>query len=382
VTAIEARSAGRKLPTGTALTVLATVAVLTLLYFGRAFFVAVVASITLAAVLDPSVRRLSRLLRSRTVAALVAVLVTAAATLAMAYAAVVQLGVTVERVPTVLRLAARDIARLAEPGGGTMKHTRAALAELDRSVAKVTGDAPALPPRKPSLVAEAADWVRDHLVASTLNLFQVLLQVGVVTLMTFFLLCSGEALLRGTQARMRPSQAASPDLGRSVRELGRQVRLYGGVLVLTNIVLGLGVWAAFLALGVPDAWAWGLVAAALHFLPYVGLAILMLLGAIEVYAVQASIAMALVAASLVGLLGIVVGTAMTASLQARAAKVDSATMFVGTVFWSVWWGGWGLVLGPVLVVAMLVGRDWLMPVAALPEAPALDPPATPQPVKP
>jgi hypothetical protein len=36
----------------------------------------------------------------------------------------------------------------------------------------------------------------------------------------------------------------------------------------------------------------------------------------------------------------------------------------------------------VLVVAMLVGRDWLMPVAALPEAPALDPPATPQPVKP
>jgi predicted PurR-regulated permease PerM len=249
-------------------------------------------------------------------------------------------------------------------------------------VAKVTGDAPALPPRKPSLVAEAADWVRDHLVASTLNLFQVLLQVGVVTLMTFFLLCSGEALLRGTQARMRPSQAASPDLGRSVRELGRQVRLYGGVLVLTNIVLGMGVWAAFLALGVPDAWAWGLVAAALHFLPYVGLAILMLLGAIEVYAVQASIAMALLAASLVGLLGIVVGTAMTASLQARAAKVDSATMFVGTVFWSVWWGGWGLVLGPVLVVAMLVGRDWLMPVAALPEAPALDPPATPQPVKP
>jgi predicted PurR-regulated permease PerM len=108
----------------------------------------------------------------------------------------------------------------------------------------------------------------------------------------------------------------------------------------------------------------------------------MLLGAIEVYAVQASIAMALLAASLVGLLGIVVGTAMTASLQARAAKVDSATMFVGTVFWSVWWGGWGLVLGPVLVVAMLVGRDWLMPVAALPEAPALDPAATPQPVKP
>lgn len=41
-----------------------------------------------------------------------------------------------------LRLVARDVGKLAQPGAGTMKHTRQALAELDRSVAKVTADAP------------------------------------------------------------------------------------------------------------------------------------------------------------------------------------------------------------------------------------------------
>ena len=47
-----------------ALGVLAVIAILGLLYLGRAFFIPVVASITLAAVLDPVRRRLTRALRS------------------------------------------------------------------------------------------------------------------------------------------------------------------------------------------------------------------------------------------------------------------------------------------------------------------------------
>jgi len=38
-------------------------------------------------------------------------------------------------------------------------------------------------------------------------------------------------------------------------------------------------------------------------------------------------------------------------------------LFIGTVFWAVWWGGWGLVLGPVLVVALR--RMVLRPVSKL-----------------
>jgi len=101
--------------------------------------------------------------------------------------------------------------------------------------------------------------------------------------------------------------------------------------------------------------------------------VLMVLASIEVYAAQSSLGLALAAAGYVALLGVVVGTAMTAWLQSRAAKVDSALLFIGTVFWAVMWGGWGLVLGPVLVVALHVatGQHLSRPATALPRlAPA------------
>jgi predicted PurR-regulated permease PerM len=359
------RPAGWREP-GTA--VLAVIAVLGLLTLGRAFFIPLVASITLAAMLDPVRRRLTRWLRSGVLASLVAVLVTLVVVLASGTAVVAQLAGTAERLPTVLRLAARDIGKLARPGTDTMKDTRQALAELDRSVARVTGEAPkpqAAPPQ-PSLVADAADWARERLVASTLTTLEVLLQVGVITLMTFFLLCSGEGLVRRlcdwAGHRLPAAARARPALF----EIARQVRLYGGVLALTNGVLGVGVALGFAALGVPDAWAWGLAAVALHFVPYAGMTVLMALAAIEVYAAQSSLAMALLGAGYVAVLGVVVGTAMTAWLQSRAAEVDSALLFIGTVFWAVWWGGWGLVLGPVLVVALRIA---LWPRVPVPTAP-------------
>lgn len=355
-----------------ALTVLAVVALLALLYVGSAFFIPVAASITLAAVLDPVRRRLARWLRSDVLAALAAVLVTLALVAGTGTAIVAQLAETTERWPKVLRLAARDVGKLSSPGSGTMKNTRQALAELDRSVAKVTGDAPApvAAPPKPGLVAEIADWMRQRLVASTLGTFQVLLQVGVIALMTFFLLCSGEQLVRRGCAWAGAHLPGAVRARAVVFEMARQVRLYGGVVVLTNGLLGLGVALGFAAFGVPAAWAWGLVAAALHFVPYAGMAVLMALAAIEVYAAQSSLGIALLAVAYVGLLGVVVGTAMTAWLQSRAARVDSALLFIGTVFWAVMWGGWGLVLGPVLVVALHVMLSRRDAVPATPPLPA------------
>jgi predicted PurR-regulated permease PerM len=162
---------------------------------------------------------------------------------------------------------------------------------------------------------------------------------------------------------VRPEHCA-PLLG----EATRQIRLFAGVTMVTNIVIGIGVAAIFALFKVPDAGMWGLTAAVLHFVPYAGLAIVMGLAALEVYVVQASLGAALLAAACVAAMGVAVGTAMSVWLQGRAARVDSATVFAGTVFWSVLWGGWGLMLGPLLVVVMRLA--WL-------RAPALaDRPAT------
>jgi predicted PurR-regulated permease PerM len=114
-----------------------------------------------------------------------------------------------------------------------------------------------------------------------------------------------------------------------------------------------------------------------HFVPYAGLAVMMGLAAIEVYALQGSLIAGLLATGYVALVGTLLGMVLAAWLQGRASNVDSAIMFAGTIFFGVLWGGWGLVLGPLLVVsARIVLRHTLSePPAIKPALAAPEPPA-------
>jgi predicted PurR-regulated permease PerM len=227
-------------------------------------------------------------------------------------------------------------------------------------VARATGTGPA--PRDAdaasgSLVAWLVDATAEMAVRASKSLAGVTLQVGVMALLTFFGLCSAELLAGRLRAACRACAARPEHCAPLLGEATRQIRLFAGVTVVTNIVIGIGVAAIFALFNVPDAGMWGLTAAVLHFVPYAGLAIVMGLAAMEVYVVQASLGAASLAAACVAAMGVAVGTAMSVWLQGRAARVDSATVFAGTVFWSVLWGGWGLMLGPLLVVVMRLA--WL-----------------------
>jgi len=92
----------------------------------------------------------------------------------------------------------------------------------------------------------------------------------------------------------------------------------------------------------------------LHVVPYVGMALLTVLGAAEAFLAHGSFGAALGMAALLVLASTLIGTVMTAWLQSRAAKMNAAAVFIGLVFWGALWGLWGLFLGPVLVVVMKV----------------------------
>jgi len=119
-------------------------------------------------------------------------------------------------------------------------------------------------------------------------------------------------------------------------------------------VIGVGVWLAFWAAGLPDAAMWGVTAAVLHVVPYLGMAVLVVLGAAEAFLAHGTFTAALAMAGFLVLLSTLVGTAMTAWLQSRAAKMNPAAVFVGLVFWGALWGIWGLFLGPALIVVIKV----------------------------
>jgi predicted PurR-regulated permease PerM len=176
------------------------------------------------------------------------------------------------------------------------------------------------------------------------------LQCGAIALLSFFLL-SGAPGLVARLHRLCARHATGPArCAPALAEAALQIRLFARVTLLSNLAIGVGVALGFLAFGVPDAWRWGAVAGVLHFVPYAGLMAMMVLAALEVYAAQGSLWAALLGLGYVAVVGVVVGTAMTVWLQGRAAKVDSALLFGGTLFWAVLWGAWGLMLGPLMVV--------------------------------
>jgi predicted PurR-regulated permease PerM len=336
---------------------IALVALLAALWAGRTFAVTVVVSVTLAVLLWPVAHRVERVLRSRALAAMLVVAVTAAGTLGLSFAVATQVSAAAQRSPDVLRLAARDVASLGSAGAATVQRTRHALRELDRSVARVTGT-PAggaqADAKARSLVSEAVEAVIRWLAGAMRYAADLLLQAGVIAMLTFFLLCSGERLAARLSAWCDDRPRVGGRVAPLLADLAHRMRQYGWVTLATNAAIALTVALVLWPFGVAQPWLWGALAGALHFVPYAGLAVLMLLAASEVYVLHASWAAAALAVLLIAGIGFVVGTGMAAWLHGRASRVDGAIVFTGTVFFSVLWGAWGLVLGPLLVVALRV----------------------------
>jgi predicted PurR-regulated permease PerM len=271
-----------------------------------------------------------------------------------------------------------------DPGAGSvLRRAREAFRELDRAAARLAGVRPILPaPRSRSAAARQAAAAASAAAASepAVNLTQtatvalrdsavsgsgVLLKLAgdltIVFFVAFFVLVGGEPLA----TRFLDLWDARPGLRlraeHAALECVRQVHIYGGVLLVTNTIVGLAVWAAFTIAGLPDAGGWGLTAALLHVVPYLGMALLTGLGAAEAFLAHGTLGAALGMAAFVVILSTLIGTFVTAWLQGRAAKMNPAAVFIGVVFWGTLWGIWGLLLGPALVVLLKVIAEHTRP---------------------
>jgi predicted PurR-regulated permease PerM len=212
-----------------------------------------------------------------------------------------------------------------------------------------------------SISQTATVALRDSAVSGSGVLFKLAGDLTIILFIAFFVLSGGPALaarflnLWGDRPglRLRAEHAAL--------ECVRQIRIYCGVLLVTNTIVGLGVWIAFALAGLPDATGWGVTAAVLHVVPYLGMALLTGLGAAETFLAFGSVGPALGMAGFLVLLSVLIGTVVASWLQGRAARMSAAAVFIGVVFWGALWGVWGLLLGPALVVLLKVVAEHTRP---------------------
>lgn len=341
-------------------TVLATIGVVGMLWWGQRFFVPVAAGLMLAMLVAPWVVWLERGLRSRVVSTLAVMAVVVGIGALGLWAFGGQIGRMAERMPEMIELVAERMVKNRPESDSVLRRSRDALAQLDRAAQSVATGAPlrrVRPPAQqqgPTITEEATVLVRDTAVSGSSVLLKFLADLSVILFIAFFVLSGGERLSSRFINLWGHNPRGRCRADRALRETARQIRLYAGTLLVTNTVIGVAVWLAFWAAGLPDAAMWGLTAAVLHLVPYLGMAVLVALGAAETFLVHGTLGAAAGMATYLVVLSTLVGTAMTAWLQSRAAKMNAAAVFLGLVFWGAIWGVWGLFLGPALIVVIKV----------------------------
>ncbi len=359
-----------QMPTsGAALRLLAGLAVVVAMWWGRSFLIPVTAGLILAVLVAPLTGFLTHVVRSRAAAAVLTMLLVVALLGLGAAGFGTQLARVADRAPDMISLVAQQLSQT-EPGADSvLTRARQAFGELDRAAERISGMRRAAPPpgRRAAAAAAAAASaaptpapvdtaqsatvaLRETAVSSSGALLHFLGDLTLVIFVAFFALAGSAPLavrfldLWGNDPPRRERAASA------LHEGARQIHLYGGVLLVTNTIMGLLIWGAFSAAGLPDAAGWGVAAGVLHVVPYLGMALLTALGTAETYLAHGSVVTALGMAGFIVMLSTVVGTVVTAILQGHAARMNPAAVFIGVVFWGVLWGVWGLLLGPALVV--------------------------------
>jgi len=366
-----------------ATTLMATLAVIVALWWGRSFMIPLTAGVMLALLVLPLTVWIERLVRLR-IAATTLTLMLVLAVLGLAGAAFGdQLARVAGRAPDMITLVAQQVSDT-EPGADSiLQRARNSFLELDRAAERIAGVRPVVVrSRSKGAAAKAAELaasnpvasapamsisqtatvaLRDSAVSGSGVLFQLAGDLTIILFIAFFVLSGGPALT----ARFLDLWGERPGLRlraeHAALECVRQIRIYGGVLLVTNTIVGLAVWAAFAFAGLPDAAGWGITAAVLHVVPYLGMALLTALGAAEAFLAHGTIGAAFAIAAFIVLLSTLISTFVTAWLQGRAAKMNAATVFIGVVFWGALWGVWGLLLGPALVVLIKVVAEHTRP---------------------
>jgi predicted PurR-regulated permease PerM len=197
--------------------------------------------------------------------------------------------------------------------------------------------------------------IRDHLWTGTLGLMGMLGQIGVMALITFFLMASGDSFRRKLVKLAGPTLSKKRVTLEALNQIHDQIQRYMLVRLFTSALVGVATWLCFLAIGLENAAVWGVAAGVLDLVPYLGSVVITAGSTLVSFLQFDSLEMAL----LVGVISIVIhfieAFLLTPWLTSRANKMNAVAIFIGLLAWGWLWGLWGLLLGvPILVVIKVI----------------------------
>jgi predicted PurR-regulated permease PerM len=352
-----------------ALTILAVIVVMAL-YLGREIFVPVALAILLSFVLAAPVGVLQRWRVPRGIAVVAVVLLAFAIIFALGSLIATQLNRLAGDLPKYQTTIQSKIQSVRGVAGGSSTLERAAemLQDLGKELDKPKAGTVA-PAANPILAAPSAGSTKgvkpvpvevlqpdpgalESLRSLIAPLVSPLATTGIIVIFVIFILIQREDL-RNRLIRL----AGSHDLQRTTAALDdaavRLSRLFlNQILINTGfgVMIGAGLWL----IGIPSAILWGILAAVLRFVPYIGAIIAAAFPLALAVAVDPGWSMLLWTAALFFVIEPAVGHVIEPMVYGRSTGLSPVAVVVSATFWTALWGPIGLVLATPLTVCLVV----------------------------
>ncbi|MCJ2049750.1 AI-2E family transporter [Methylobacterium sp. J-070] len=363
---------------------LLVVSTMAALYLGREILVPVTLAILLSFVLVPAVRMLRRLRVPRAPAVLLVVVIVFGALFGIGSLIAneaSQLASDLPRYTQVMRSKIKDL-RGATAGTGTLSRIVDMVQDLSATLqpppaAEVRGEPGSRTHPLTVELTPARASVVDTLQTFAGPLLHPLATTGLILIFTIFILLQREDLrnraikLAGGSGDLRRTTAAIDD---ATSRLSRFFLAQLALNIAFGLVIGLGLWI----IGVPSPTLFGVLAAILRFVPYIGAAISALLPLILAAAVDPGWSMVIATAALFLVVEPICGHVIEPLLYGHSTGLSPIAVILAATIWTFLWGPIGLVLATPLTVCLVVlGRHverlWYLDVL-LGDQPALSPP--------
>ena len=197
--------------------------------------------------------------------------------------------------------------------------------------------------------------ITDYLWTGTLGLITVVGQFTVVVFLSYFLMLSGNTFRRKLIKLTGPRLSSKKITLQALDEITGQIQRYLQVQLFTSALVGLLTGVALAAIGLENAAVWGVVAAILNLVPYVGSLVTAAATALVGFLQFGSLNMALAVGGISLVIHTIIGNLVTPWLTSRASRMNPVAVFVGLLAWGWLWGVWGLLLGvPILMIVKAV----------------------------
>ncbi len=330
------------------------------LYFGRAVFQPLAMATLLSLILTPVILRLRAWGLGRVLSVLLTVLVALSALGALGYNMSVQIADLADDLPRYeanLRQKARAL-QGADLSAGALNEASGTLERLQKEITTLEqlshSQRESPPVEKPLLVEVRTPepGILESYRSLVEPLISPLATTGLVIMFLIFILLQREDL-RDRVLRL----AGTRDLQRTTTAMNdAAVRLSHFFLLQTTVnasfglLVGVGLWI----IGVPSPVLWGILAALMRFVPYIGSVIAAAFPIALAAAVDPGWTMALSTAALFLVMEPLVGQVVEPMLYGHSTGLSPAAVVIATLFWTLLWGPVGLLLAMPMTLCLVV----------------------------